>query len=204
MPICVHSRHPEHRFSNGMLEFHCAYMAQVVFVWSLYFFHHRKLLLTIRFGGDLLVADFWNYFPFSWSLQTIHKRACVLLKRIPDWKSIRRIKVECWMDAIYIYTFTGRLHCAVSFFGFGMKWFRQPFQFLALQKRENILQFTNLFSTLAASTINTIFQSLSSWSATTLLRCENRLSSAALRELSTNEKLRKEEWKKKLFKLMLK
>lgn len=57
---------------------------------------NRKLLLTIRFGGDLLVAVFRNYFPFSWSSRTMPARRTLVSKRIPNWKTIRR------MDEIFL------------------------------------------------------------------------------------------------------
>lgn len=161
-----------------MHELYCCYLANVVsepksrLFCSPYFSRHRKLL-TIRFGGDLLVAVFRNYFPFSWSHQTIHNRPCVLSKRIPNWKSIRRMEVEL----------TGRLHCVASrnreCLAFGME-ILPPIRISGIAKtRKYFTIYKSLFnlnnpyilrsSTAATATSQfTIFQRLSSWSATTL------------------------------------
>lgn len=151
---------------------------------------------------------FRNYFPFSWSLQTIHNRPCGLAKRIPNWKSIRRMEVEL----------TGRLHCVASLnhecLGFGMM-IVPPIRIRGIAKtRKYFTIYKSLFnsnnpcilrSSTAASTNITIhnFPTLKLLECNYfILRCAIRLSSAAPRELSTNEKLRKKE--RKLFKLMLK
>lgn len=187
-----------------MHELYCCYLANVVsepksrLFCSPYFSRHRKLL-TIRFGGDLLVAVFRNYFPFSWSHQTIHNRPCVLSKRIPNWKSIRRMEVEL----------TGRLHCVASrnreCLAFGME-ILPPIRISGIAKtRKYFTIYKSLFnlnnpyilrSSTAASANITIhnFPTLKLLECNYfILRCEIRLYSAALRELSTNEKLRKKE-----------
>lgn len=109
-----------------------------------------------------------------------------LPKRIPNWKSIRRMDTECWMGEIFsvvgcivlriatVYNTQTQTHTIptsrnddfAAHLGFGQK----TRKYFTIYK--SLFNLEQLTATASASTINTIFQCLSSWKATTLLRCE--------------------------------